>query len=100
MECAEVDPGCRGDDQNGNSEARPLRSGMVHLQRGEYERAVADFTQALHIEPDNVIAYANRAAARAELGEQDAALVDLDRALEIDAGFALALDQRGDVFLS
>jgi cytochrome c-type biogenesis protein CcmH/NrfG len=44
-----------------------LRTGQIHLQRGEYEAAVATYTAAVQLDPQNVVAYTNRGAARAGL---------------------------------
>ncbi|MCL1931895.1 MAG: tetratricopeptide repeat protein [Treponema sp.] len=48
-----------------------LKSGFAHLERQEYEKAVADFEAALNIEPDYTLAKDGiEAVRRARGGEQ------------------------------
>jgi tetratricopeptide (TPR) repeat protein len=58
------------------------------------ERAEAFFTQALGIRPDDPFAYLMRAIARAEQGNTDGALADLDKASERAPKYVPALVRR------
>ena len=58
--------------------------GMASLAKHEYERAIADFTQALKSEHENYLAYVHRAEANEQKGDRDSAIADYRRAL----GFA------------
>ncbi len=78
--------------QNGNwSVAADVRldPGHLHLTAGNYKvrggdfaGAIADFTQAIELDPENADAYASRGAARAYSGADPTA--DWDRALRLD----------------
>jgi tetratricopeptide (TPR) repeat protein len=50
--------------------------GMAHLKRGEYERAVASFTEAIRLKPNASNAYAGRALAYRSLDDEASALRD------------------------
>ena len=49
------------------------------------EEAIAEFSEAIRLEPQHALAYANRAIAYTSLGDDAAAQEDLERA--VDLGF-------------
>jgi tetratricopeptide (TPR) repeat protein len=55
--------------------------GRAYLAKQEYERAIADFSEALKHEPDNVLSLHNRAVARTAKGEFDTAIKDYTDAI-------------------
>jgi hypothetical protein len=57
--------------------------GMAWLAKHEYERAIADFTQAAKSEHENYIAYVHRAEANEQKGDRDSAIADFRRALAL-----------------
>jgi tetratricopeptide (TPR) repeat protein len=59
-----------------NSSATPYEQGMTHLKRGEYDRAVAAFTEAIRLNPKAANAYAARALAYRSLNDEAGALQD------------------------
>lgn len=59
------------------------------------EKAVADYTSAIELDPQYAKAYNNRGNARASLGDEERALQDYDTALELDGSLALAYFNRG-----
>ena len=44
--------------------------GIAHDERGEYDNAIADYTEALRRNPNDALAYYNRGMAYKEKGEQ------------------------------
>jgi hypothetical protein len=54
----------------------PYERGMLHLKRGEYDRAVAAFTEAIRLKPEAANAYAGRALAYRSLEDEASALRD------------------------
>ena len=62
--------------------------------KGGADRAVADYTAALGIDPNDAAAYYNRALARQRLGNIDSAIADGDRAIALDPT-AAAYNNRG-----
>lgn len=57
--------------------------GTAWLEKHEYDRAIADFTQALKSEHGFYFAYIHRAEAFERKGDRDSAIADYRRALEI-----------------
>ena len=69
--------------------------GLAHKAKGDHDRALADFDQAIKLLPSFAIAYVNRGFAHAATGDQDRAIADYDEALRIDPKMPLALNNRG-----
>ena len=57
--------------------------GMAWLAKREYERAIADFTQATKFERGNYLIYIHRAEANEQKGDRDSAIADYRRALAL-----------------
>jgi tetratricopeptide (TPR) repeat protein len=85
------------DDNPGHAEAYVYR-GMAFVQRGDYDRAIEDFTKALEIDPKGSL-YGKRGAAYLEKGEYDEAIRDLTKAIELYPRFAQAYCNRANVHL-
>ncbi len=64
----------------------------------EYERAIADFDQALAVNPEDAHAYVGRGSAYWGQREPEAALADLDQAIALDPNIPLAYYNRGLVY--
>ena len=52
--------------------------------KGDNDRAIADYDQAIRLKPDDAVAYNNRGAAWYGKGDYARAIGDYDRALQID----------------
>jgi tetratricopeptide (TPR) repeat protein len=58
--------------------------GIAYAGKGQYDKAVADYTRAIETNPKNSIAYNNRGNAYWHLGDQSASLADHKKAIELD----------------
>ncbi|MBP5975272.1 tetratricopeptide repeat protein [Brasilonema sp. CT11] len=63
--------------------------------KGDFKGAIADYNQALRINPNLADAYYNRGLARDELGDKQAAIADYNQALRINPNYANAYYNRG-----
>jgi tetratricopeptide (TPR) repeat protein len=59
------------------------RGNIYHI-KGDYDRALRDYEQAIRLNPANAGAYINRGLSLAEQGDYEAALKDYDEAIRID----------------
>ena len=69
--------------------------GIEHHGKGQDDLAIADYNQALRINPNNSLAYNNRGIAYHSKGQGDLAIADYSQALRIDPNNALAYYNRG-----
>lgn len=68
--------------------------GVAYLSHGEFDKAIADFTESLKREPRNAGALNNRGQARYMKDEYQAAIQDFSAAIAMDARHSLALNNR------
>ncbi len=72
-----------------------LNQGNAKFQKGDWDGAIADFTQVLAIDSKVIVAYYNRGQARQSKGDFDAAIADFTQALVLDPKMVLAYYSRG-----
>ncbi len=58
--------------------------------KGEYDRAIADYDKAIELKPNNPVAYNNRGNAYSSKREYDRAIADYSKAIELDPKLAAA----------
>ena len=70
--------------------------GQVSAEQAQvYDAAIADFTSALRLDPDNAGIYRERGSAYSSNGDPDRAIADYTQALGLNPNFALAYIARG-----
>ena len=69
--------------------------GLRHLRDGAYRQAIADFSEALALDPDNSTAYSNRGLAYVHELDYARAISDFDAALALDPDLFECLVNRG-----
>jgi tetratricopeptide (TPR) repeat protein len=88
------------DTQELNSEQRSLAFGqraLAYSLLGMFEKALADYNDALQIKPDFPLALNNRAWSYFKLGRPLDGLPDVEHALRLDPGSPAALDTRAHI---
>ncbi len=63
------------------------------------EPAIADYSDAIRINPGSAMAYHERAVCLARLNQDDRALADYNRAIELAPGYPLSWNGRGAIYL-
>ncbi|MGE0022568.1 MAG: tetratricopeptide repeat protein [Hyphomicrobium sp.] len=82
-----------------SAEAFSLR-GTVHFDKGDWQRAIADYTDAIRLEPRNGEAYNNRAWTYYRAERHTEALADADKAVELLGKEAYVWDTRAHIHAS
>jgi tetratricopeptide (TPR) repeat protein len=70
--------------------------GIVWHERGESDSAMADFNEAIRLEPRNEAAYFNRGLVWSARGDHDRAIADYTRAIQLDPKYSDAYHSRGN----
>ena len=69
--------------------------GSAYVQLKDYDRAIADYNQAIKLDPNFTDAYNNRGLAYDDKKDYDRAIADYNQALKLDPSLAIAYYNRG-----
>lgn len=71
--------------------------GIVYLAKGDNDRAIADFEQAIKLKPDSVVPYFNRASAYSVKSDYDRAIADINQVIKLQPDLAIAYLKRASI---
>jgi tetratricopeptide (TPR) repeat protein len=74
-----------------------LGRGYAYAAKGQYDRAIQDYDEAIKLVPDDAAAFNNRGVAYRAKGEDDRAIQDFDQALQLKPDLTEAYNNRGVV---
>ena len=88
------------DRKRAAAEARARYSALVSKgntdsNAGDYNRAIADFNEAIRLDPKSSLAFRNLGDTYTNIGDHDRAIADYNEAIRLDPNDALALSARG-----
>jgi tetratricopeptide (TPR) repeat protein len=69
--------------------------GFGHQLNGDFDRAIADYTESIKLDPKQARTFSNRGWAYIEKRQYDPAITDLDEAVRLDPKLAAARSNRG-----
>ena len=70
---------------------------VEYANKGDYDRAIADFSSAIHLDATDADTYNNRGAAYLAKGENDRAFADFSEAIRLDPNDDDTLDRKSVV---
>jgi len=73
--------------------------GAAYYEKGDHNRAIADYNEAIRLDPKHARGFNNRCWSRAILGQLQAALADCGESLRLRPNDAESLDSRGFTYL-
>jgi tetratricopeptide (TPR) repeat protein len=79
----------------GSAAKEAFDRGLAAHKQGNTQEAIAQFTQAIKLDPNYTDAYNNRGNAYYDLDDYDKAIADYAQAIKIDPGDADAYNNRG-----
>jgi tetratricopeptide (TPR) repeat protein len=71
--------------------------GVAWHTKGDNDRAIGDYTEAVRLNPKDPVAYDNRGTAWRDKGDLDRALADYNRAIALNSNNVIAYNNRGNV---
>jgi tetratricopeptide (TPR) repeat protein len=69
--------------------------GLLFLNRNDYDNAIADFTEAVRLDPNYAVAYMCRGVAYDNKGDINKAIADYNQAIKLDPNDAMSYNNRG-----
>jgi tetratricopeptide (TPR) repeat protein len=107
--CRSVDPdakitGCTAFIQAGQDTTQNLsviynNRGTAYDDKGDYDRAIRDFNETIHLNPNAEIAYYGRGYAYKKKGDYDRAIQDFNEAIHLNPNFERAYYDRGNAYI-
>jgi tetratricopeptide (TPR) repeat protein len=73
--------------------------GNAYEKKGDYDRAIEDFNEAIHLNPNFEIAYYGRGDAYKKKGDYDRAIQDFNEAIHLNPNFEIAHYGRGNAYI-
>ena len=84
-----------------NDQVRALvQRGNAYAIMGQRERGIADFSEAIRLDPRSLVAFYSRANSRMALGEHPGAIADFEAVLGLNKDFWQGLTGRGSAYLA
>ena len=75
-----------------------MNRGLAYKKKSQWDRAIADYSEAIRLTPDNAQVFNNRGNAYFFNGQWDRALEDYDNAVRLQPDLAEAFGNRGNVY--
>jgi tetratricopeptide (TPR) repeat protein len=72
--------------------------GYAYFDKGDYAHAIADYDDAIRLDPRNADAFNMRGLAYQKRGENDRAIADFDEAIRIDPNNSIFFNNRGSAY--
>jgi tetratricopeptide (TPR) repeat protein len=88
----------RGPQTSRNLSILYYNRGLGYRRKGDSDRALADFNEAIKADPNNTFALMTRGSARYEQGDNNGAIADYDEAIRVDPKNALAFTNRCNAY--
>ena len=89
--------GCADSAKEGLKEALERR-GISACRKGDFDSAIADFTEAIRVDPTYADAYYMRGGAYQEKGDFDSAIADFTEAIRLNPKYTEAYIDRGNAY--
>ncbi len=82
----------------GNLAVAFANRGLAYKRKGRWEKAIADYSEAIRLKPDVAQVFNNRGNAYYHKGHLDRAIKDYDEAIRLQPDLAEAFGNRGNVY--
>jgi uncharacterized caspase-like protein len=86
------------EEAQARAKAAAFDRGYEHFKKKDFDRAIADYGEAIRLNPSFAQAYDGRGSAYRYKGDFDRAIADYSVAIRLDPSFAQAYDGRGSAY--
>ena len=76
-----------------------LARGIAFAEKGQFDRAIADYDEAIRLNPQDTNAFYNRGFSYGKKGEHDRAIADFNEAIRLDPKDAVAFGHRATAYV-
>jgi tetratricopeptide (TPR) repeat protein len=90
---------CRVPINPGDPSFAALNRGNASKNKSNWDQSIAEYTEALRINPNNAAVYNNRGTVYVNKGDYDWAIADFNQAIRLDPNYAVAYDNRGVAYM-
>ena len=73
--------------------------GVLHVENGNYDEAIVDFTKSIELNQNNPDVYNHRGNAHYDKEDFESAAADYSAAIEVDPNYVKAYSNRGYVYV-
>ena len=73
-----------------------MASAKTHTEKGNYDRAITDFDEAIRLDPKVAVSFYRRGLAYDHQGQHNRAIADFDEAIRLDPNFTQAIKSRAE----
>ena len=77
-----------------------VQQGLDHVEQGDHQGAINNFTEGIALNPNDAQAYNNRGEAYQNLRQYQQAIADLDQAISLNPDYAEAYNNRANAYLN
>jgi tetratricopeptide (TPR) repeat protein len=84
--------------RGGTSAKTIAESGRAYLEKGQLDRAISDFDEAIRLDPRDAVSFAARGVAYGMIGQHNRAITDYDEAIRLNPKNANAFYNRGNSY--
>ncbi|CCW61573.1 unnamed protein product [Phytomonas sp. EM1] len=85
----------RNNPYDGLTAEQIKNKGNELMGQAKYKEAIAYYTKAIELEPENAIFFANRAAAHTHMKDYSSAIIDCERAIVINPNYSKSFSRMG-----
>ena len=76
-----------------------FKKGHSYQEKGQWDKAIAEYNKAIELNPEYAEAYYNRGLAHYHKGQYDQAISDYNKAIEINPEYAVVYHNRGSAYI-
>ena len=76
-----------------------INRGIIYGSKGQHDRAIADYNEAIRLKPDLGEAFNNRGIVYEGKGQHDRAIADYNEAIRLKPDYADAFNNRGNAYV-